>query len=298
MITHQECDTLFIADTLKTKFPVFMAVLMEKLDHLDIRKGEISGTNDIWCRDYMPVQISLKKFIQFNYPPPYLQSPEYFDSITDVDAVCNAIGITTGKSDLILDGGNIVSSGSKAIITDRVFTDNKNKRKVQIIDELQATLGVNEIIIIPHQPHNLFGHADGMLRFIDDDTVLVNDFSYEKDYFRNALSRVLKKHSLQQIEFTYSPTYEKNEDKVPSASGTYVNYLQVGNKIIMPTFGIPEDECAQKQLREVFPQHQIETIDSTEIAKEGGVLNCIVWNVKYWKLILQDLGDYYLVMNA
>lgn len=297
MITNDKSNLLFLADTLGEKFPAFSQVLTETLNRCDIRTRELPGTKDIWCRDYMPVQIGLKNFVQFSYPPPYLQGQKYLDTITDVNTVCSDIGIQTKKSDIILDGGNIVCSEKKATLTDRVIKDNPGKSKTQLFTELRNQLELDEIIIIPAQPRDMFGHADGMLRFIDEDTVLVNDFSGEKDYFRKGLSSALNKHKLKQVGFTYSPSSEKNADKVPSASGTYINFLHIGNQIIMPTFDIPEDEIAFMQLCDVYTNHHIETIDSSEIAKEGGVLNCIAWNVKYWIPIFKDFGDFYMVMN-
>jgi len=46
-----------------------------------------------------------------------------------------------------------------------------------------------QVIIIPEYPHELTGHADGLIRFIDDDTVFINE-TYaepEKEWLRNFL---------------------------------------------------------------------------------------------------------------
>ncbi len=297
MITNQQSDFLYCADTLIEKHPVFAAALGDKLLDMGINHAVLPSTKDIWCRDYMPIQLDRKKFIQFQYPPSYLQNDKYKTSITDVDEVCRQLKIETIKSEIILDGGNIVCSEKKAIITDRVFSDNKEIPKVRLIDMLCKLLEVDEIIIIPNQPFDIFGHADGMLRFIDENTVLVNDFSEEREYFRKKLRKALDKYHLEQIPFTYTPSKEVNADKIPSAAGTYINYLHIGKMILMPTFGIPEDEKAYQQLSRIFASFTIETINAVEIANEGGVLNCIGWNVMYWKLILKDFDEYYLVMN-
>ena len=54
--------------------------------------------------------------------------------------------------------------------------------------------------------------------------------------------------------------------------------------ILFPQFGIDEDEQALAQIKEAFPEYSskghIETINCSEIIKQGGVLNCISWNVK------------------
>lgn len=64
------------------------------------------------------------------------------------------------------------------------------------------------------------------------------------------------------------------------ANGVYINFLQMKGKIFFPVFGLKEDEEAIKLISSYFPKSKIYPIDSNEIAKDGGVLNCISWNIK------------------
>jgi agmatine deiminase len=41
-----------------------------------------------------------------------------------------------------------------------------------------------------------------------------------------------------------------------------------------------KDDEVIKQLESISPGQTIATIDSSEIANEGGILNCITWNIK------------------
>ena len=71
---------------------------------------------------------------------------------------------------------------------------------------------------------------------------------------------------------------------VPSPDGdfnwAYINYLQVGYKIIVPTFGIPEDRQALAYIREANPHCQVKGFRMRDIAGNGGALHCITWNIK------------------
>ena len=60
----------------------------------------------------------------------------------------------------------------------------------------------------------------------------------------------------------------------------YINFLQVGNNIILPKFGINEDEQAKRFVQTAFPYCRIRQIDCNVIAKDGGALHCITWNIK------------------
>ncbi|RYE31696.1 MAG: hypothetical protein EOP48_31340 [Sphingobacteriales bacterium] len=49
--------------------------------------------------------------------------------------------------------------------------------------------------------------------------------------------------------------------------------------IILPVYKLKEDDEAVKILESVFPSQNILTVNSNELAAEGGVLNCISWNI-------------------
>ena len=54
-----------------------------------------------------------------------------------------------------------------------------------MIDSLTELFEVDKIIFIPTDEDDIFGHADGMVRFIDDDTVLINNYSKEWLYLKS-----------------------------------------------------------------------------------------------------------------
>lgn len=60
----------------------------------------------------------------------------------------------------------------------------------------------------------------------------------------------------------------------------YINFLQVGNLVLMPRMGIFEDNQALQQFQSLFPTSTFETIDAASLVKDGGALNCISWNIK------------------
>ena len=56
-------------------------------------------------------------------------------------------------------------------------------------ETLRDELRVAELIVIPKEPYDEIGHADGMVRFLDAKTVLVNDYSeVDPDFGQRLLS--------------------------------------------------------------------------------------------------------------
>lgn len=279
MITDSESNIVFLSELLIERDRELSINIEVIFRENAIRFEYLKNTKDIWCRDYMPVQVSKNKFVQFRYSPSYLSSIKFQSLKSDTETICAEINISANRVNIILDGGNVVRSKKKVILTDKIFFDNKSIEKKNLIKELYGLFEVDDIIIIPHQPNDMFGHADGMVRFLDENTVLLNDFTSEKKYFRENLLRSLKKHRLDPILFTYTPSSEKNEDNVPSAIGTYINFLHIGNFILFPAFNLTSDEYALNQLSSILPKTRIETLDCVNVASEGGVLNCISWNI-------------------
>jgi len=65
------------------------------------------------------------------------------------------------------------------------------------------------------------------------------------------------------------------------ATGLYINYLHVGNLVVVPQFGLREDEQALQTFREVLgKRYTVVPFNARWISEHGGVLNCATWTVK------------------
>jgi len=75
------------------------------------------------------------------------------------------------------------------------------------------------------------------------------------------------------------PPDEKSEG-IASAVGNHINFLRLGNKLLLPYYGIPEDEIAREVLQNALPDIEVIPVDIPgikKLASKGGVLNCITW---------------------
>jgi agmatine/peptidylarginine deiminase len=286
MITDAQTNFVYFSELLHTnpKYTAFCKNLTSILDKHNIGYGFLPDTNDIWCRDYMPVQVAENKFIEYRYDPDYLQELKYRRTKTYPDLVCDKLGIKTVKTDIILDGGNVIKWENKVILTDKIIPENASKYlKAQLIEKLKALFEVDTIILIPRFIKNgktdLFGHADGMIRFIDADRVLVDGYyKTMKPGYGDKFYKVLKANKLIPVEFEFMVNNRKQNN------WAYLNFLQMKDLIVFPQFGIDSDQAALEKIKTAFPEYaskgQIETIDASAIIRDGGVLNCITWTIK------------------
>jgi agmatine deiminase len=113
-----------------------------------------------------------------------------------------------------------------------------------------------------------------MVRFIDAQAVLVNDYREVDPAFRERLFKVLHRHQLAIETLPYS--YEKRSSaRIPSAVGCYTNFLRTEKVLVAPAYGMKHDDVALRKLEAVFPGLPIIALDCTDLARGGGVLNCI-----------------------
>ena len=279
MISDRDTNIIYFSKRLKTdlRFSETYEQISETLKSLGVKPRLLPDTNDIWARDYMPIQVSQSKFIEYRYDPDYLQGKwkGCRDLKTYPDIVCDLIELTTEKSNIILDGGNIVKSNNCVILTDKVVIENRlSYSKSELVEQLKKIFKVEKIVLIPWDKKEKFGHSDGILRFINDTKVLINEI-YECD------TRLLYRLKRSGLKWDFLRFKVNKKDK---RNWAYINFLQTKDLILLPKFKIDEDKQALEQIEKHYPDYangnRIAQIDMRKVIKFGGALNCISWTLK------------------
>ena len=228
-----------------------------------------SSQYHIWARDYMPVQVNKDKFVRFIYNPDYLKdNPEYKPNTS---GILSELGVRVTDSDIIIDGGNVISCGEKVIMTDKIYRENPHYDHNLLIDRLSQLLEA-EIILMPEDYYDEYGYADGMVRYMGDGCVLLNNYCDFDKALRKKLISALKPH------FNIS---ELHYDTYTDKSWAYINFLQIGQHLFVPMLEGKLAEIASKQIAEAFPKCECFPVwDCDNIVREGGALNCCTWNIQ------------------
>ena len=259
----------------------FYKRLKDVLNEMGIESKELKSTNDYWDRDYMPIQLGENEFLKYRYYPDYLVNSKKksdIETITNATKVLRGMGISYRSTTLIIDGGNMVPCGPYIVMTDKVFTENRKKKDdADFKALLESELG-HPVIIIPWTPHedDVYGHSDGFIKWCGDNRILMGNHGDCYPEEAASIRRILESYGFEVTEIRFkdkvdTPCYEFN--------WAYINFLQVGKNIIMPKFDIDEDAIALQYIQTAFPNCNIRQIEMKEIAKKGGALHCISWNV-------------------
>lgn len=274
MIAEWETNCVFLAAMLRDRHPEVFHGLQKTLTAHQNELRLVRQAKDIWARDFMPIQVAEREFVKFRYDPDYLRGKhQHLISGDEVVRSLRGLG-NCHRSDINLDGGNIVASGRKAILTEKIYKENSHWPRSKLRDKLRDLLRVDGLVIIPKLPLDPIGHADGIVRFINDETILVNDYTSTEPAYHDRLVKALKQHRLE-VEFLPHRPAVGSKDGIPSAVGLHLNFLRTSRVLIVPTFGVKEDTVALRKLESVFSGLPLVTLQCQALAEEGGVLNCV-----------------------
>lgn len=278
MIADNQTNTVYFSNLLPEEDPKRFSELETIIERAGYPVKLLAETYDYYCRDYMPVQLSENEFVQFVFRPTAYFTPDLYAEITNpvVTNLINKLPVPR-FSRIIIDGGNIIRGNNRIIVTSRVIKDNlfQFNSADEIVAELERDLK-SQVIVIPEYPNEATGHADGLIRFIDDHNVLLNNTREEpeKDWLQQVL-QILEQHQI--LHHDIPCTLEIGQD---TADGLYINYLHVGNLVVVPQFNQKSDKQAVTVMEKLLGQNnKIVSFDARWIAKNGGVLNCSSWTI-------------------
>jgi len=168
-------------------------------------------------------------------------------------------------------------------MTDKIVIENKHKyNKEQLLTKLRELFEVDRVVLIPWDHGERYGHADGMVRFIDNKTVLLQGYyNTRKDLFKDDFLDYLL-DSLKENHLNYEFLNIDYPEKI-NAKFAYLNYLQTKDFILLPSLGIEKDDAAMvEEIKKYFPDYKdkIQKIKMNSIIAKGGALNCISWTIK------------------
>ena len=279
MLTDNLTNTVYFSDLLPKKCPTLNQHIAEALEANGVRYVYLSETKDIWCRDFMPIQIEEDRFVSYRYTPNYLQDKTGLRLQTNPEAVLQAsqnrlthVLQNSVTIDLILDGGNVVKCGNSIVMTEKVFAENRNK-SVNEVDRILKDAFQCDVVYLPWDRQETFGHSDGIVHFAGDGKVIITNYGDISTRYYNRFRVALERH------FEVIPLYYKTK-RIHVRSWAYINFLHVGKLVLVPLLGLEEDEQALEQIGNALPNCKVIGIPALEAVRRGGALNCISWNIK------------------
>lgn len=286
MIPDYGCNAVYFSEWLKKDYSDIYKGLSRILNKHNVAYDIIPNTKDVWCRDYMPLQLDKERYLCYEYKPDYLmKNANNRKYITDSLNVCRDIQLNIKETPLIMDGGNVVKVGNKAIMTEKVFVENPSMDEDTLKEQLEKQME-SEVVFIPWDRNEKYGHSDGIIKPISDNTILMTNYhDFDREYTNEVVKRLSSKFEIETLSYKVRKTAPE--------SWAYINFLTVGKLIVLPALGKEEDEQALSQIKRYYPECLVEQLNISDLVKDGGGLNCVSW----CRYISDDEKKYLVLYN-
>jgi agmatine/peptidylarginine deiminase len=241
----------------------------------------VAPMDDIWMRDFS--LSNAERPVMFRYTAAGQAGAQAAaDDVQETLArAIEAAGLSFAESDFFNDGGNFVDDYAGRAVVSRKFLKDNQLTEDEARAALRRETGVKEVAFIDADEQGGLEHADGVVAFIDPNTLVINSYPEDPDYaaaLRADLEKGLPGVVIHEIVTPYDGT-EIYDDKFGSACGLYTNMLVTPSRIYLPQFGIKEDAEALASVRS-WTDKEVVTVGSGEVCRMGGGVRCMSWQLR------------------
>lgn len=267
------------------------------LQHIDLSNITILEIpiNDTWARDHAAITVQQgNEFLiyDFMFNGWGLKFAADKDNLITKQLFEKGIYNSTKliNPDLVLEGGSIESDGMGTLLTTTncILSPNRNPHfsKDEIEHKLIKLFGLKRVLWLENG--HLLGddtdaHIDTVARFCDENTIAYVQCVDENEIHYTDLKKM--EMELQQFKTLDNKPYQLiplpmadaiyAEDDNRRLPATYANFLILNDVVLMPTYGVAQDESAIQQLQKAFPSKKVIGIDCRALLLQHGSLHCI-----------------------
>ncbi len=273
------------------------AELSRELEGAGVRMENVrfieAELDTVWMRDYGPVFVHTMdgelQIVDMVYNRPWPKDDQFPLRFSE------QTGIPLRKTDFINPGGNFIPAGKTLFMTDVVMDPWQGKPGAKdyyvpalenyttekVAQFAKETFGFEKVEILRDMVDDGTGHIDMFVNKIDDRTFLVGEYQPGEDAGngnREILDEAAAK--LAQAKNDKGEQYRVLRlPMVPKTPGgptpTYTNATTLNNKVLVPVYGLPQDEKALEVYRKAMPDKEIVPLDSRDVIADDGAVHCI-----------------------
>ncbi|MBL6598256.1 MAG: agmatine deiminase family protein [Alphaproteobacteria bacterium] len=236
---------------------------------------------DIWMRDFSPsvaTSPTLFRYTAAGQGGDQLASDEVAGVLAGLMAEA---GLTFGQTDLLNDGGNIVDDDAGNLVISRKFPRDNGLSEQEARRKLTSSGDIRNVAFIEADEQGGLEHADGVVSFVDTNTLIINTYPEDPDYARalkDDLRRGLPGVKIHEVVTPYDGSAIYDE-RFGSACGLYTNALVTHERVYLPQFGIKEDAIALRQVQ-AATMRKVVPVPTGGICHMGGGVRCMSWQVR------------------
>lgn len=254
--------------------------------------------NDTWARDHGPITIladNRPTLLDFRFNAWGGKFPSEKDDALNSHLFNTGVFGTTSMQqvDFVLEGGSFESDGQGTLLTtsECLLTPTRNPAmdRTAIEQLLSEVLGVRRILWLNHgylAGDDTDSHIDTLVRFCAPDHLCYVACPDVADEHYSALAAM--EEELQEFRqadgspYKLTPLpwpdaiYDEDGERLPA---TYANFLIINDAVLLPVYGVTQDETAIAVMKEIFPTREIVPIDCRPLIHQHGSLHCVTMQI-------------------
>ena len=236
--------------------------------------------NDAWIRDTGPVFLRGDQGLQA-VDLPFNAWGGKFAEWTEDDQIARRVSehrkIPYRRFPMFGEGGGLESNGEGTLLVTESVWMNPNRNpglsKKEIEDAFRTYLGAGKIIWLKAgmSSDDTDGHVDTLARFVRPNTVILpSPHPQDPDSAQLFENRQRLGKRFQVIELPHP--------NLPNQPASYLNAVFVNGAVLVPAYGVEEDQEALAGYRSTFPDRECIGVPSSTFLKESGALHCLTLN--------------------
>ncbi len=250
--------------------------------------------NDTWTRDHGPIAVLSDQgtqLLDFRFNAWGGKFPwEKDNALTGHLATAGCFDSTPIKPvDFVLEGGSIESDGRGTLmVTSECLmspTRNPDYDRTAIEAVLAETLGAERVLWLNHgylAGDDTDSHIDTLARFCGPDHIChVHCDQPDDEHFQAIGAMEEELRQFRQADGTPyrltplpwpDPILDEEGQRLPA---TYANFLIINGAVLVPVYGVHQDEAALAVFRDIFPDREVIAINCRPLILQHGSLHCV-----------------------
>ena len=257
------------------------------LNNIDFVEYE---TNDTWARDISAISVEEDGEIvlyDFNFNA-WGGKFEYDKDNALTQAIASNYPHQVRHIDFVLEGGGIESNGKGILLTTAECMLNPNRNALseeETTRKLKELFELDEVLYLRHgylAGDDTDSHIDTLARFVDEKTIMYVKCDDKEDEHYQELAMMEKELQAIANEYGFSlvplpfcdPIYYEGE-RLPA---TYANFLMINGAVIVPLYGVRQDQEVLEIFRRFFQDRDVIGVDCSVLVRQHGSLHCVTMN--------------------
>lgn len=195
--------------------------------------------------------------------------------------ITNELGARRFECGLTLEGGALETDGQGTFMTTASCALNENRNPGLTREGFEAALeslvSVDRVIWIERglDHDHTDGHVDMIARFIAPNTAfcMAPSAGAPNETVLFEVEQTLRRSGLNVLTVP-APRVLPRSHGIPLPA-TYCNFYVANAAVIVPTYGVEEDQAALDELQNAFPDREIVGLPATDLLWGGGAFHCV-----------------------